>query len=148
METDKRATESLIKEFETTQDMIKHYDSLNLHFGIITQTSVFILVGLAFGLLGKSSQMFINLFPFVIVLVIILHVWYFSWFSRHRRLTRIKIMRILELEGQLGWQQFTLVNDALKSKKEKTIPNWIMLSIYLLSIPIVLIVAYLTILLT
>ena len=121
MPIEKQNNESLIKEFETTQDMIKHYDSLNLHFGIITETSVFILIGLAFGLLGENSQRFNQLFPFVIILVVILHAWYFAWFMRHRRVTRVKLHRILEIEKQLGWQQFTMVDELLKSKREKTV---------------------------
>jgi hypothetical protein len=145
---EKQNNESLMSEFETTQDMIKHYDTLNLHFGIITETSVFILIGLAFGLLGKDTQKFIQLFPFVIVLVLILHAWYFAWFMRHRRVTRIKLHRILQIEKELGWQQFTLVDQALKSKKEKTIPNWTMLMVYLVSIPFVLIISYFVVLLS
>ena len=148
MPIEKQDNESLIKEFETTQDMIKHYDSLNLHFGIITETSVFILIGLAFGLLGENSQRFNQLFPFVIILVVILHAWYFAWFMRHRRVTRVKLHRILEIEKQLGWQQFTMVDELLKSKREKTIPNWIMLSVYLVSIPIVLVISYFFVLLS
>ncbi len=142
MPIEMKDNEILIKEFETTQDMIKHYDNLNLHFGIITETSVFILIGLVFGFVGKDIHRFNQLFPFVIILIVILHAWYFAWFMRHRRVTKIKLHRILEIEKQIGWKQFTIVDEKLKSNKEKTVPNCIMLIVYLASIPIVLTICY------
>lgn len=142
METDELTSDSRMREYERTQDMIKHYDNLNLHFGIVVQTSVFILVGFAFGLLGKDNENFKSLFPFVVILVALLHVWYFTWFSRHRTIIRIKIQRILELERELGWKQFVLVDESLKSKKGKTVENRTALAWYLGIMPVLLLVAY------
>jgi len=142
MGTDQQILDSRMREYENTQDMIKHYDNLNLHFGIAVQTSVFILVGFAFGLLGKNNQNFTSLFPFVVILVALLHGWYFTWFSRHRAIARIKIQRIIKLEMELGWRQFTMVDNALKSTQEKTVANRNALTFYLSIMPVLLLVAY------
>lgn len=139
----KNSTESLIKEYETTQDMIKHYETLNLQFGILTQTSVFILIGLALGFLGEDLNKFFTLFPIVIIIVAILHSWCLLWFIRHRAITKLKINRILELERKLHWQQFRKVDNFFKSNKNRTIPIRFVLYFYHILIPLVLALYYL-----
>lgn len=60
-------TDLLMKEYQATQDMIRHYDDLTMRFGAMTQGGVLIFIGLGFGLLGKERLTFLYLFPFVIV---------------------------------------------------------------------------------
>ena len=140
------SNDSLIKEYEATQSMIKHYDDLTMRFGTMTQAGVLIFIGLAFGLLSKEKVMFIYLFPFVILFVIASNILVHMWFKRHRSISQIKIHRILEIEKELGWKQFSMVDEAIKSKKIGSAPVRKMLVIYHLGFPITLIIAYLVIL--
>lgn len=142
MTTNEQNRESLIKEYEAAQDMIKHYDDLTMRFGTMTHIGVLIFLGLVFGLLGKEKEMFVYLFPFVILFVILLSGLVYMWFQRHRSISQIKIQRILEIEKQLGWKQFSVVDEALRSKKMKTTPIRKMLAVYHLGLPVILIVAY------
>jgi hypothetical protein len=68
------------------------------------------------------------------------------WFKRHRSISQIKIHRILEIEKELGWKQFQMVNEAIKSKKIGSVPIRKMLVVYHMGLPITLVVAYLVIL--
>ena len=138
--------ELLIKEYEATQDMIKHYDDLIMRFGTMTQAGVLIFVGLAFGLLSKEKEMFMYLFPFVILFVIASNILVYMWFRRHRSISQIKIHRILEIEKELGFKQFSMVDEAIKSKKIESAPVRKMLIIYYLGLPVTLIIAYFVIL--
>jgi len=61
MSVAERGHELLIKEYEATQDMIKHYDDLIMRFWTMTQAGVLIFIGLAFGLLSKEKVMFVYL---------------------------------------------------------------------------------------
>ena len=117
--------DSLEKEYLATQEMIKHYDDLSMRFGATTQSGILIFIGLSFGLLINEKQMFIYLFPFVILFVISINLFVASWFSRHRSIPHFKIKRILEIEKIIGWQQFSVVDEALKTKKDSrsTCPN-------------------------
>ncbi len=146
MSVAERNHELLIKEYEATQDMIKHYDDLIMRFGTMTQAGVLIFIGLAFGLLSKEKVMFIYLFPFVILFVIACNILVHMWFKRHRSISQIKIHRILEIEKELGWKQFSMVDEAIKSKKIESTPVRKMLIIYHLGLPITLVIAYLVIL--
>ena len=69
----KQNRESLIKEYERTQEMIRHYDDLTMRFGTMSQSGVLIFVALAFGLLSKDKMMFTYLFPIVILFVILFY---------------------------------------------------------------------------
>jgi len=137
---------SLRDEYRATQDMIKHYDDLTMRFGTMTQAGVLIFIGLAFGLLSKDSTMFVFLFPFVIVFVIISSLLLHMWFKRHRSISQIKVHRMLEIERQLGWKQFSLVDHAIKSGKLESAPIRKMLIAYHLGLPVTLILAYVIIL--
>ena len=136
----------LIKEYQATQDMIKHYDDLTMRFGTMTQAGVLIFIGLAFGLLTKEKVMFMFLFPFVILFVIASNILVHMWFKRHRSISQIKIHRILEIEKELGWKQFSMVDEAIKLKKIESTPVRKMLIIYHLGLPVTLIIAYFVIL--
>ncbi len=136
----------LIKEYEATQDMIKHYDDLIMRFGTMTQAGVLIFIGLAFGLLSKEKIMFLYLFPLVILFVIASNILVHLWFKRHRSISQIKIHRILEIERELGWRQFSMVNEAIKAKRIESTPVREMLIIYHLGLPVTLIIAYFVIL--
>jgi hypothetical protein len=146
MPTDPILHASLREEYRATQDMIKHYDDLTMRFGTMTQAGVLIFIGLAFGLLSKDLKMFVFLFPFVILFVIISSILVHMWFKRHRSISQIKIHRILEIERQLGWKQFPLVDDAIKSGKVESAPVPKMLIAYHLGLPVTLILAYIIIL--
>ena len=138
--------DELVKEYEATQDMIKHYDDLNMRFYAMTQSATLIFIGLAFGFLSQQKNMFNYLFPFVIVFVIMSNILGHLWFKRHRSISQIKLRRILELEEQLGWKQFTRVDEAIKLKKVKSMPGRRMLFIYHIGLPLILIIAYFVIL--
>ncbi len=138
--------EFLIKEYEKTQEMVKHYDDLTMRFGTMTQSGVLIFIGLTFGLLSKERLMFTYLFPFVILFVSMASILVHMWFKRHRSISQIKISRILEIEKELGWQQFSLVDEAIKTKKIESAPVRNMLVIYHLGLPLTLIIAYFIIL--
>ena len=137
--------EFLIKKYEKTQDMMKHYDDITIRFGSISQSGVLIFIGLSFGLLSKQNEMFSYLFPFVILFVIMINVLDFMWFRRHRSISQIKIHRILEIEKEIGWKQFSMVDKEFKSKKIESFPVRYMILIYLISQPIILIIAYLVV---
>jgi hypothetical protein len=141
-----RSTDLSIKEYEATQDMIKHYDELTMRFGTMTQAGVLIFIGLAFGLLSREKGMFIYLFPFVSLFVIACDILVHMWFKRHRSISQIKIHRILEIERELGWKQFSMVDEAIKSKKIESTPVGKMLIIYHLGLLITLVIAYFVIL--
>jgi hypothetical protein len=141
-----QSRKSLIQEYKKTQDMIRHYDDMIIRFGSMTQTGVLIFIGLAFGLLSKERMMFLYLFPFVILFVSISNLLVHMWFKRHRSISQIKIHRILEIEKELGWKQFQMVNEAIKSKKIGSVPIRKMLVVYHMGLPITLVVAYLVIL--
>lgn len=138
--------ESLMNEYGKTQEMIKHYDDIMLRFGSIIQSGVLILIGLSFGILSKERNMFLHLFPFVIIFVSLTNYLVFLWFKRHRDISQIKIHRILEIEKQIGWRQFSLVDEALSKKMIGTAPARIMIIIYLIVEPLILAVAYMVIL--
>jgi len=142
MAIEEHKLELLIKEYQFTQEMIRHYDDLIMRFGTFTQTGVLIFIGLAFGLLGKDTRTFLYLFPFVILFVAICNVLVHMWFKRHRSIARAKIRRILELERELGWSQFTVVDEAIKSGKIESAPVRKMLVIYHLGLPVILLVVY------
>jgi len=138
--------ESLMEEYQATQEMVRHYDDIMIRFASMSQAGVLIFIGLAFGFLSKDQTIFFYLFPFVIVFVAMTNLVVHMWFKRHRAIAQIKIRRLLELENKLGWQQFSLVNDAIKSKKVESKPVRNMLVLYHLSLPILLVVAYVVIL--
>ncbi len=138
--------ESIMKEYEKTQDMIKHYDDITMRFGTMTQSGVLIFVGLTFGLLSQEKKMFIHLFPFVILFIILINIMVHMWFKRHRSISQIKIHRILEIERELGWKQFSLVDEAIKSNRVESQPVRRMILIYHVSLPVILGIAYFVIL--
>jgi len=142
MSNEKTNQESLIKEYDNTQDMIRHYDDITIRFGGLTQSGVLIFIGLSFGLLSKQQDMFLYLFPFVILFVIMINILVHMWFKRHRSISQIKIRRILELEKELGWKQFTLVDEGIKSKKVESQPVRRMIIIYHIGLPVTLIIVY------
>ncbi len=137
-----QSIESLEKEYQATQDMIKHYDDLTMRFGATTQSGVLIFIGLAFGLLSKEKEMFLYLFPFVILFVVSINLFVSSWFQRHRSISQYKIQRILEIEKQIGWKQFTLVDEAFKANKITSTAVRNILKIYFWTMPITLMIAY------
>ena len=101
-------TELLVKEYQATQDMIRHYDDITMRFATMSQAGVLIFIGLAFGLLSKDRPTFLYLFPCVILFVIAANIVVYMVFKRHRAIAQIKIHRILEIEKKLGFQQFFL----------------------------------------
>ena len=138
--------EELIKEYTVTQDMIKHYDDLTMRFGTMSQSAMLIFIALAFGLLSQEKNIFNYLFPFVIVFVIMSNILVYLWFKRHRSISQIKLHRILEIEKLLGWKQFTLVDEAIKTKKVESTPVRRMIAIYYVGLPLILVIAYFVIL--
>lgn len=138
--------ESLIREFETTQDIIKHYDIINMRFGVLVQASTYILIYFGFSTLTSNRQVFLYFFPFIIALVILLEIIVAKWFRRHRSFAQIKIRRLLEIEKELGWRQFSMVDEAIKSGKEKTTAIRKLLFVYFCIFPFALAVAYFIIL--
>ena len=146
MSTKKNNKEFLIKEYEYTQDMIRHFDDIMIRFGTMSQTGVLIFIGLAFSILSKDRTTFLYMFPFVIVFVAITSLVSHMWFRRYRAIAQIKILRILAIEKMLGWQQFSLVDNAIKKKKIESKPARNMIVIYLLSLPVLLVAAYIVIL--
>lgn len=135
----------LIEEYKLTQDMIKHYDDLNMRLGTMSQSAILIFVGIAFGLLSQQKQMFIYLFPFVIIFVAMLNLFVNLWFRRHRSISQIKLNRIFQIEQELGWEQFSLVNNAIKLNKIGSFPIRKMIDVYHVTLPLILLVAYLVI---
>ena len=138
--------DSLFKEFETTQDILKHYDLMNIRFGVLVQASTYILIYFGFSLLSANRQVFLYFFPFIIALVILLEIIVAKWFNRHRSFAQIKIKRLLEIEKELGWRQFSMVDEAIKSGKEKTTAIRKLLLVYFFIFPFALAVAYFIIL--
>ena len=136
----------VIKEYEATQDMIKHYDDIIMRFATMSQGGVLIFVGLAFSLLSKDRTIFLCFFPIVILFVATTNAFIHLWFRRHRAIARIKIRRVLELERNLGSQQFSMVDEAIRSKEVGSKPVHTMLIFYHLSLPILLTIAYVLIL--
>ena len=126
--------------------MIRHYDDLTMRFGTLTQTGVLIFIGFAFGLLSKDKRTFLYLFPFVILLVSVCNLLVHMLFKRHRSISQAKIGRILEIEKQLGWRQFSVVDEAVKSQTVESKPVRKLLLIYHLGLPAALLVLYLVIL--
>jgi hypothetical protein len=88
---DEQSMEELIKEYDATQDMIKHYDDLTMRFGTMTQSAILIFIDLAFGRLSQQKNMFNSLFPFVILFVIMSNTLGHLWFKRHRSISQIKL---------------------------------------------------------
>jgi hypothetical protein len=138
-------TELLFKEYQATQDMIRHYDDITMRFATMSQAGVLIFVGLAFGLLSKDRPTFIYLFPCVILFVIIANIVVQMMFNRHRAISQIKIHRMLEIEKRLGFQQFSLVDDAIRMKKIVSIPIRNMVLFYHFALPVILVIAYIVI---
>lgn len=134
--------EQLTKEYQATQDMIRHYDDLTMRFGTMTSGGILIFIGLAFGLLSKDRTAFLYLFPFVILFVSVYSALAHMWFKRHRSISQLKIHRILDIEKELGWKQFSTVDEAIKSGKIESAPVRKMLVIYHLALPTILVVAY------
>ncbi len=133
---------SLIEEYKLTQDMIKHFDDLNMRLGTMSQSAILIFIGVAFGLLSQQKQIFIYLFPFVIIFVAISNLLVNLWFRRHRSISRIKLKRILAIEKQLGWKQFSLVDEAIASNKISSIPIRNMIVVYQVALSLLLLAAY------
>ncbi len=146
MTVDEKRRDSLIKEYEKTQEMVRHYDDLNMRFGTMTQSGVLIFIGLAFGLLSKDKMMFAYLFPCVILFVSMASILVHLWFKRHRSISQIKIGRILEIEKELEWKQFSMVDQAIKAKKIESFPVRKMLLIYHIGLPVTLVLVYFIIL--
>ncbi len=146
MVSNEQNREELIREYNATQDMIKHYDDITMRFGTMSQSAILIFIGLAFGLLSQQKIMFNYLFPFVILFVVMLNTLVHLWFKRHRSISQIKLHRILEIEKQLGWKQYTLVDEAIKLKKVESTPVRRMIIIYNIGLPTILIIAYFIIL--
>ena len=48
--------DELVKEYQANQDMIKHYDDLNMRIGTMTQSAILIFIGLTFGLLSQQKK--------------------------------------------------------------------------------------------
>jgi len=126
--------------------MIRHYDDLSMRFGAMTQAGVLIFIGLGFGLPGKDRATFLYLFPFVIVFSGMSSLVVHLWFKRHRGISQIKIRRILEIEKELGWRQFLMVDETIKSGRLEGKPVRNMLNVLHLGLPILLVIAYLMIL--
>ncbi len=135
-----------MKEYQATQEMIRHYDDLTMRFGAMTQAGVLIFVGLAFGLLTKDKVIFLYVFPVVILFVGMSSIVVHMWFKRHRSISQVKIRRILQIEKELGWKQFSMVDEAIKAGQVESSPVRKVLKIYHLGLPVVLAVAYLIIL--
>ena len=131
-----------IKEYEETQKMLRHYDNVNLRFSSVLQTGVFIFIGLSFGLLSRDKEMFTVFFPVVIIFTSVSNFIMFAWFGRHRKISQLKIKRILELEVKLNYQQFKMVDEAIKLKKLGRFPIRYLVIIYMAAIPGSLIVSY------
>lgn len=142
MASDNQKTESLMKEYQATQDMIRHYDDISMRFGALTQAGLFIFVGLAFGLLSKDKLTFLYLFPFVILFVGMSNYVAHMMFKRHRSISQVKIHRILEIEKELGWRQFSMVDEAIKAGKIESKPVRKMLIVFQLGLPLVLVIVY------
>ncbi len=137
-----KKTESLMKEYQATQDMIRHYDDISMRFGAASRVGLFIFIGLAFGLLTKDKLTFIYLFPFVILFVALSNFITHMMFKRHRSISQVKIHRILEIEKELNWKQFTLVDKAIKAGKIESQPVRKMLIVSQWALPLVLVIAY------
>jgi len=146
MKLDNQQTELLVKEYQATQEMIRHYDDLTMRFGSTTQAGVLIFIGLSFGLLTKDKSVFLYVFPVVILFVAMSNLLIHMWFKRHRSITQIKIRRILQIEKELGLRQFTMVDEAFKSGKVESRPIRKMLKIYYCVLPVVLAIVYLIVL--
>ncbi len=146
MANEGRGHELLIKEYLATQEMIKHYDDLIMRFGTMTQAGLLIFIGLAFGLLSRNKETFLYVFPFVILFVSISSILVHMWFRRHRSISQIKIHRILEIERELGWKQFSMVDEAIKAGQIEARPVRQMLVVYHLGLPVILVIVYFIIL--
>jgi hypothetical protein len=142
MTSDKQRIESLMKEYQATQDMIRHYDDISMRFGAASRVGVFIFIGLAFGLLSKDKLTFLYLFPFVILFVAMSNFVTHMMFKRHRNISQVKIRRILAIEKELNWKQFTLVDEAIRAGQIESWPIRKMLIVYQWGLPLVLMIAY------
>jgi len=146
MKLENQQTELLVKEYQATQDMIRHYDDLTMRFSSMTHAGVLIFIGLSFGLLTKDKSVFLYVFPVVILFVAISNLLIHMWFKRHRSIAQIKIRRILQIEKELGLRQFTMVDEAFKSGEVESRPVRKMLKIYYFGLPVVLSIVYLIVL--
>ncbi|MDD4874318.1 MAG: hypothetical protein PHE15_05020 [Dehalococcoidales bacterium] len=109
--------ENLRLEYQLTQDMAIHYDTMNWTIGTILIAGVFGTIGL----IGEK----LSVYPTIAVLsFLILIIWRF-YYKRHKDIQHIKFTRLHEIEKELNLQQHLRIKTAddksidKKMKKEK-----------------------------
>lgn len=101
--------ENLRLEYEKTQEMTIHYDTMNWGIGAILIAGVFGMVGLS----GDNREAY----PLLALLsAIVLFIWR-VYYMRHKAIQKIKFQRLQEIEKELHMQQHLLVNCADKAGK-------------------------------
>lgn len=101
--------ENLRLEYEKTQEMAIHYDTMNWGIGAILIAGVFGMVGLS----GDN----VEAYPFLALLsAIVLFIWR-VYYMRHKAVQKIKFKRLQEIEKELKMQQHLLVDCADKAGK-------------------------------
>ena len=127
--------ESLRLEYDKTQEMAIHYDTMNWTIGSILLAGIF---GMA-GLIGDKIQAY----PQVAVLsFIILLVWR-VFYKRHKEIQRVKFTRLQEIEKELHLRQHLLVNEQDKLGKMTGIKGDHMATILTIMVPLFFIITYL-----
>lgn len=89
-------------EYEKTQEMAIHYDTLNWTIGSILIAGVFVTIGIV----GEKIQLYPHL---AIFSFIVLGVWRL-YYKRHKEIQRIKFRRLHEIEKRLKMAQHLRVN--------------------------------------
>ena len=101
-------------EYQSAQDMLKHYDNLNWHIGSILIAATLILSGMSLNkdtieiITAAGTRGLIISFAIPSISFFVLFIW-FLWFRRHRVLYNFRNETIHRLEQQLGMYHFLRV---------------------------------------
>ena len=122
-------------EYEKTQDMAIHYDTLNWTIGSILIAGVFIMVGI----IGDKIQLYPYIAAFSFIALLVWRLYY----KRHKEIQRIKFTRLQDIEKELRLQQHLKVDCEDKKGKIFGIKGDHCATILTIGIPAALIIVYL-----
>ncbi|MCZ7392776.1 MAG: hypothetical protein ABOK23_07800 [Candidatus Methanoperedens sp.] len=103
-------------EYEKTQDMVVHFDTINWTIGSIFIAGIFLMIGTA----GDKIQ----IYPFLAIFSFIgLLVWRL-FYHRHKAIIKVKFKRLHYIEQMLDLKQHRQVDEMDHPKADAEISKW------------------------
>lgn len=107
--------ENLRLEYEKTQDMVVHFDTINWTIGSILIAGIFLMIGTA----GDKIQ----IYPFLALFSFIGLVVWRLYYHRHKGILKVKFDRLHYIEEKLGLEQHRQVDALDHPKADAEVPK-------------------------